>query len=523
MRGGEEVSYLGEGMVDLLSPLLDGAGDLRSVDPRALLSFIKRQGGGLLDPERGRDIAEQFGAGLYLLGNIVEVGGQLRISASLYDATQGPKVISQATVEGEADQVFQLVDDLTSHLLIGQLGEATTRITRLAGVTTDSLPALKHYLKGEKEFRNGDPKNAIEAFQMAVAEDPEFALAWYRLSWAAAWQWELALERQAAEMAVKYQDRLPVRDRLLLDARWAHVRGAADEAEQHYRNFLEIYPNDVVAWLGLGVVQFHFNRMRGRPWTQARQAFDRVLQLEPENWQALTFLPLIHAAEGNLVEFESLLRRSYPDGEYPLDRRYLMATSRGDSAAKEKVIEELRQVDCGGVHSAMFWPAWLLHDLESSHRLAELLIEPSCSPKAKELGYTYLATLELAGGRWNAAKEQLKALRQYNPAGSMEYRALLTASSFLPVSSNELETVRAEIGEWNADAVPPSLESDLFLNFLNVHDGLHSHLRLYLLGLLSARLRDETAALRYAEELENLKAPSEAGTLAQDLAATVRN
>jgi len=67
--------------------------------------------------------------------------------------------------------------------------------------------------------------------------------------------------------------------------------------------------------------------------------------------------------------------------------------------------------------------------------------------------------------------------------------------------------------------VPPSLGS---YEALNVHDGVHSHLRLYLLGLLSARLRDEMAALRYAEELEYLKAPPEAGTLAQDLAATVR-
>ena len=42
-RGSPEFSYLGEGMVDLLSVKLEGAPGLRPVDPRALLNFASRE------------------------------------------------------------------------------------------------------------------------------------------------------------------------------------------------------------------------------------------------------------------------------------------------------------------------------------------------------------------------------------------------------------------------------------------------------------------------------------------------
>jgi len=44
VRGPDRLAYLEEGMVDLLSTALDGAGALRAVDPHALLSLLRRRG-----------------------------------------------------------------------------------------------------------------------------------------------------------------------------------------------------------------------------------------------------------------------------------------------------------------------------------------------------------------------------------------------------------------------------------------------------------------------------------------------
>ena len=58
-------------------------------DPRAVLGVVERRGGDPPDPAGALAIAEGFGAGMYVLGNIVEVGDRLRFDASLYDRAQG--------------------------------------------------------------------------------------------------------------------------------------------------------------------------------------------------------------------------------------------------------------------------------------------------------------------------------------------------------------------------------------------------------------------------------------------------
>ncbi len=63
--------------------------------------------------------------------------------------------------------------------------------------------------------------------------------------------------------------------------------------------------------------------------------------------------------------------------------------------------------------------------------------------------------------------------------------------------------------------------ADLKRRQFTAHDRLHPLIRLYLLGLVRARLGD-TAARRYAGELVGVELPRTAGSLAEDLARSVR-
>ncbi|MHC4067083.1 MAG: protein kinase domain-containing protein, partial [Planctomycetota bacterium] len=129
VRGSDTFEYLGEGVVDLLSVKLDGAGTLRSVDPRAVLGVVERRGGDLPDPAGGLAIAEGFGAGMYVLGNIVEVGDRLRFDASLYDRAQGLEPVAQASAEGQPGDVLGLLDEIAGELLAGHGALGGSRIT----------------------------------------------------------------------------------------------------------------------------------------------------------------------------------------------------------------------------------------------------------------------------------------------------------------------------------------------------------------------------------------------------------
>ena len=514
-QGSEEYADLGDGIVHLLSFTLDGAGDLRAVDPRAVLAVSYRDEYSRLDPERAGGIAERLGAGRYIVGHISEVEGRLRITAWLYESAGS---VARAAVEGSSGELYRLVDDLTAQLAVGVIGEGGARLVGIAVTTTDSLEALKAYLEGESDFRARRFAAGSRALRRAVQIDSTFALAWYCLAGAAEFASEWDLAHEAAGRAVRYIHRLPPREQLLVEALSAHMRGDADESERVYRVLLQRYPDDVEGWYGLGALLYHQNLLRGRSLSEVGEPFARVLDYEPNHDRARALLMYAEAAEGRWVTFDSLARALVPD--IPLSWRAALAYANDDRLSKEQALAEAEAATDMEKHFTATLVAWSAPDPHDAVDLAHILARESTeSPELRALGLVMVSHLELAGGRRRLALAALDSLEYLQPAWALEYRALLLAAPFLEVKPGELRAVRDELTSWNAAAVPASNHPHFHVH---VHNGVHTHLRLYLLGLLNARLGDHDAALRYAAELEELEAPHETGSVARDLAQGVR-
>jgi hypothetical protein len=122
-------------------------------------------------------------------------------------------------------------------------------------------------------------------------------------------------------------------------------------------------------------------------------------------------------------------------------------------------------------------------------------------------------------GRWRVADRELAAVDSLDHESALEYGALFAAMPFRPTPATELEARRRQLIAWNGVAVPPK---GLPSVFFTANNGLHRHIRAYLLGLLSARLRDGGAAEHYATELERLGGPPEVQVLGRGLAQDVR-
>jgi TolB-like protein len=284
VRGDSGFEYLGEGIVDLLARNLDGAGDLRTVDPGTVLSALGRDGARSADAERYRAVARRVGAGIYLVGSVHAIGGQLRIQASLYDATRDEpgNALSQVGVEGEAANVLVLVDQLAARLLVDQ-GAAPGRLFEAAALVTRSLPALKAYLTAEQALRSGPERidSALAGLQRAVTEDSTFALAYYRMAVAAGWQGRHEVAATATAAALRHSARLADRDRRLLQAYDQYRNGAVDQAEDGFRTLVRDYPDDLEAEFQLADLLSYYNPLRGRSQAEARDLFDRVLAYDP--------------------------------------------------------------------------------------------------------------------------------------------------------------------------------------------------------------------------------------------------
>jgi DNA-binding SARP family transcriptional activator len=501
IRGDQRFAYLGEGMVDLLATKLDGAGAIRAVDPRAILHFLGRSDLSATDavgPAGGRAAAEHFGAGHYLLGSVVEAGGKLQATVSLYRRDGGAAASARASAAGEAD-LFELVDEIIRQLLASQKIAPGTRLGRIAALTTGSIEALRAYLQGERELRGGRYFDALERFQAAVDADPSFALAYYRLAAAAAGCALPDLAREFADRSHEHRARLSPHDHLVLSAQRAWLDGAVGEAESLYNTTTGTYPDDVEAWFHMGDLLFHLNPMRGRSAAEARKPFERVVALEPDHVGAMVHLARIAAIEGrrdDMLDLVGRILRESPDGDQALAMRALRAHAARDPAGMETVARELESARAITVAIAFADVALYSGHLDGADALARRFIEVARSPELRALCHIQLAHLALARGKRDSAREELAHAERLDHTWGLETRGLLATLPFAPAAETELRRLRDELAAWDAAAAPPSS----FLIFA-MHNELHPTIREYLLGLIAVRLGNVAAAGAHSAEL----------------------
>lgn len=515
---GASSAYLGEGLVDLLSATLDGSDGLRAIDPRAVIAAARAEPPDA--PEADARLARRLGAGWYISGDVTETAGRLQLRATLYAVGGGRSPLATAAVVGDSAALFGLVDDLAGRLLASIVSGRDTTLTRLAAVTTHSLPALKLFLGGERELRRGRDAQAAAAFRDAALLDTTFALAQYRLALTSTWVTvpDVASPSTWAELASRNARRLTPLARDLLAAFDAYKDLRAAEAERLYRALLAGYPDNVEATMMLGEVLFHYNPMLGRSASEGRAPFERVLALEPDNPHALLHLARLAAAEGRRAQLDSLTARflaRFPDADRAAEARALAASGRGDRAALAAAIEEVRQRDdivALGVLTGLLQYA---QDLSAAPQLASRY---AGTPRDTSLyllqARRILALAPLAAGRWGHGPAAALLGAGLDDAWRLETEALLAAEPALAAPVPHVRALRAAVA---ARAPYPALRAI-------GPDGapaLGSDMQQYLLGLLDAQLGD-TAAARAAARRLAAETDAAAAPLARQLAGALR-
>lgn len=522
VQGSADVEYLEQGMVSLLGTSLDGAGDLRAVDARTVIQYAERESMPAGDRTAGETAAGTFGARLYVVGDIVEAGGRMQVSASLYEAAGDGQPIGHGSVAGTEDQMFDMVDDLTAQLLSGLSGGAAARVRRIAAVTTESFPALKAFLEGEEEFRRGQFGLSVESFRRAVAEDTTFALAYYRLSLVAEWNLEDRLSREMAEKAVRYMDRLADRDRRLLDAFLIRRRGDNLRAAEAYRSILGAHPDEMEAWLDLAEVQFHSYPLYGRSFTDATESLERVLDLDPHHSTALIHLARLRAYEGDIQGLEDLAARFIDLNPDPARNFEVEALRAYGSRVEERIAEvedALPDANELAVSLAVWAASVYCRDPASGERVTYSLVSPNRSPEARRLGRAWLAYFAAAKGQWEEAKARLEILKGMSAETALEYEAIMATAPFSPTTESEFRDLAARMEALDPATVPTSENPSIVFTS---HDPVHPALRAYQLGLIRARLGEYDAALALADEMEAMSLPQTTGSLTSDLAHGIR-
>lgn len=285
---GPSLDLYREGMVDLVSSNLDGLSGYRAVDARTVLARWNREvgEGGEAELDRALRVAAGTGARYAVVGSGVELGARIRFTADIYDLESGAK-IGGGQVEGEPDKVLPLVDGLTVEVvrsLLDATGQSSTaQEFRLASLLTQSVPALRAYLRGDAFFRRGRFEEARGLLEQAVQEDSTFALAHWRLGEAIGWTDGIGDPegQRQKELASRYGDRLPPREATLLTVSSAISHGRALDEFQTLEGYLRRYPDDPDGWYELGEVGLHSPAGTGLTDDRVEAALYKAVELDP--------------------------------------------------------------------------------------------------------------------------------------------------------------------------------------------------------------------------------------------------
>ena len=354
---GPELQLWREGVMDLLSRTIDGAGGLRTVPPvrvTRVWSSDRRA-----DTESGIRLARATNARFVIAGQLVATGrDSVRLSMRLIDALSGRLVGPGAEWRDRVTAIDRTVDSAALAALRGIGSIRPVGAVRLSSVGGRSLAAIKSYLAGEQLYRRASWDSAMAQFRTAIELDSTFTLALWRAGLSLGW-----LRNNIDSISTEYLRRagaanhqLAPRESLLVaaDALRADItRRGAYWAWDDVRRLLttlalcvQRYPADPESWFALGDAQYHFAFGPTEvPEARILEEFDRSIALDSAFAPTYTHaLELRLGLEGNdrAKEFARRLLASSPHGDEAIAvREVLNILDARDSTAVDRVLERM--------------------------------------------------------------------------------------------------------------------------------------------------------------------------------------
>jgi serine/threonine protein kinase/tetratricopeptide (TPR) repeat protein len=276
---------------------------------RQALQFMGRPAEERVTGGVAREICEREHIKAMLSGSIAALGSQYVIALDATNCGTGASLAREQVTAATKEAVLPAVGKAASSLR-GKLGESLASIqkfdTPVTEATTSSLEALKAYAAADGMRNSGGEAESIPVYQHALELDPNFAMAYARLS---AIYSNLGEEDRAVEAARKAFDlrgRVSERERFYIDDHFYTESGDIEKDKENLELAVRAYPNDSSAYANLALV---YDLYYGQS-DKAIQFGDEFSRLDPASPFGYAHTAASYMALNRLEEARSVLQRA---------------------------------------------------------------------------------------------------------------------------------------------------------------------------------------------------------------------
>ena len=330
-------AYFADGIQDEVLTRLTKIGDLKVISRTSTQGYQSQQG-------NLAEIAKQLGVANILEGSVQKAGNQVRVNVHLVNVQTGSQLWAE-TYDRKLSDIFSVETEIAKGIAESLQAKLTGREEQaLAAKPTNNPQAYDAYLRGlafetRSNYSSDALFKAIEFYDLAVRLDPNFALAWARLSGVHALLYSnrrdtTAARRDAAKEALENAQRLQpntpetllftgyyqywvLHDYGLAKATFGRVskmlpgnsevlyalaaiarsEGHWDESVAYWERGLSLNPRNTAL---LTEVAFTYAALR--QFSKAQKLYDRALDILPNELSLMALKASIYQAEGNLQE-----------------------------------------------------------------------------------------------------------------------------------------------------------------------------------------------------------------------------
>jgi TolB-like protein/cytochrome c-type biogenesis protein CcmH/NrfG len=335
-------AYFADGIQEEVLTRLGKIGDLKVISRTSTQGYQSESGH--LD-----EIAKQLGVANILEGTVQKAGNQVRVNVHLVNVQSGSQLWAE-TYDRKLSDIFSVETEIAKGIAESLQAKLTGREEQaLAANPTNNPQAYDDYLRGLAFEARGNYSSdalfkAIDFYDLAVRRDPNFALAWARLSGVHALLYSnrrdtTVARRDAAKAALEnaqklqpnapetllftgyYQfwvlhdyglakatfervsKKLPGNSGVLFAlAAIARSEGHWDESIAYWERGLALNPRNTAL-----LTEVAFTYAAVRQFRKAENLYDRALDILPNEVSIMALKASIYQAQGNLQEAARLL------------------------------------------------------------------------------------------------------------------------------------------------------------------------------------------------------------------------